>query len=341
VVGRELGVRYVLEGSVRRSGDRLRIAAQLIDTSTGAHRWAENYDRTLEDVFAIQNEVAGTIAAILAAHVRKAETERAHARPPTSWQAYDYYLRAAEAFARFTSSSFSAEDIYEARRLLDQSLAVDPSSARAHALLADTHATAWVNRLDGDYLNPTALERAHRFARKAVDLDPNLPEAHAVLGFVLIWSRQHDASIAEFERASALNSNYADWRFGWALVPAGDARRAIDVLKTYMRLDPFHVSLASFFVGVAHFMLEEYSQALSVVRDYVSRAPERPWGHALLAMAHAQMGQLEQARAAAAEVLRLDPTFTIAGTARLLAAFKEAKDDKHFFDALRKAGLPR
>ena len=100
-VGRELGVRYVLEGSVRRGGDRLRISAQLIDAATGAHRWAEHYDRKLEDVFAVQDEVVRTIVAILAAHVRKAETERTRAKPPNSWQAYDYYLQAAEAFVSF------------------------------------------------------------------------------------------------------------------------------------------------------------------------------------------------------------------------------------------------
>ena len=137
-VGRDLGVRYVLEGSVRRGGDRLRISAQLIDAATGVHRWAEHYDRKLEDVFAVQDEVVRTIVAILAAHVRKAETERTRAKPPNSWQAYDYYLQAADAFASFTSS-FSVEDLYETRRLLQQSLAIDANYARSYAILAQTH----------------------------------------------------------------------------------------------------------------------------------------------------------------------------------------------------------
>src|SRR5262249_15062550 len=113
-IGCELGVRYVLEGSVRRGGDRLRISAPLIDAATGAHRWAEHYDRKLEDVFAVQDEVVRTIVAILAAHVRKAETERTRMKPPNSWQAYDYYLQGAGAFASF-ASSMRAEDIYQAR----------------------------------------------------------------------------------------------------------------------------------------------------------------------------------------------------------------------------------
>ena len=120
-VGRELGVRYVLEGSVRRGRDWLRISAQLIDAATGAHRWAEHYDRKLREVFAVQDEVVGTIAAILAAHVRKAETERTRTKPPNSWEAYDYYLQAAEVLLSF-DASFSVDDLYEARRLLELSL---------------------------------------------------------------------------------------------------------------------------------------------------------------------------------------------------------------------------
>ena len=145
--GANFGVRYVLEGSVRRGGDRIRVSAQLIDAVTGTHRWAEHYDRKLEDVFAVQDEVVRTIVAILAAHVRKAETERARTKPPNSWQAYDYYLQAVEALASF-HSSFSIEDLYETRRLLQQSLAIDANYARSYAVLANTYHAAWVNPLN-------------------------------------------------------------------------------------------------------------------------------------------------------------------------------------------------
>ena len=340
VVGRELGVRYLLEGSIRRSGNRLRVAAQLIDAESGTHRWAENYDRTLNDVFDVQDDVARTIATILAAHLRKAETERASAKPPASWQAYDCYLQASEAFDRFTFRSFDVKDIYDARRLIEQSLAIDPRYARSYALLAETYTTVWVIRLDSDHLHPAALDRAVQLARKAVELDPFLPEAHAALGSVLTWLHQHDASIAEFERAIALNPNYADWRFGWALVPAGDSRRAIEVLRASMRLDPFHGPLLWFYLGVAHFMLGEYTQALAIMRDFVGQAPMRPWGHVMLAMILAQLGRVEEAKAETAETLRLDSTFTVSGTAKLVAAFKRAENHEHFFGALRRAGFP-
>ena len=144
-VGRELGVRYVLQGSIRRGGDRVRISVQLADAVTGAHRWAERYDRELEDVFAVQDEVARTIVAILAAHVNKAEIERSLNKPPETWQAYDYYLRAADAHTSFLSS-WEAAELYEVRRLLEHSLAIDPNYARAYARLARTHIAAWLLR---------------------------------------------------------------------------------------------------------------------------------------------------------------------------------------------------
>jgi adenylate cyclase len=180
-VGRELGARYVLEGSVRRSGDRIRIAAQLIDAMTGAHRWAERYDRELHDAFAVQDEIARTIVATLAAHVNRAETERALLKPPAAWEAYEYYLRGSEAYflhlIRYTKGS-----LYDARRLLEQSLVIDPDYARAAVMLARTHHYAYFEPLDGDYLSPAALDRALELAEAAARLDPHLPQAHAQLG---------------------------------------------------------------------------------------------------------------------------------------------------------------
>lgn len=338
-VGRELGVHYALVGSIRRAGNRVRITGQLIDATTGAHLWAERYDRELEDVFAVQDEVVRTIAAILAAHVRKAEIERTRVKPPDSLQAYDYYLQAADTYAYFLSS-FGVEDLYRTRRLLHQALVIDPNYGRACALLADTHVAAWIHPVDGDLLNAPALDQAHQLALKAVHLDPNLPMAHSNLGHVLLWKRQHDASIAEFERAVALNPNDVDWRFSVALVYAGQPKRAIEVAETYMRLDPFHTPLASGFLGFAHYMLKQYAQALLLLRESVSRAPKLRPSYAWLAATHAQMMQGDEARAAALEVLRLQPDYTIAGTAKRLASFKQAKDEDHFLDGLRKAGLP-
>src|SRR5262245_33833737 len=247
-VGCELGVRYVLEGSVRRARDRIRISAQLIEADTGTHLWAEHYDRNLEDVFAVQDEVVRTIVTILAAHVRLAEAERTRTKPPNSWRAYDYYLQAVDASVSFSSNNNVAND-QEARRLLQQSLIIDPNYARSYARLAHTCAGSWVNPAHQDFLKPATLEQAHAFARKAVQLDRKLPQAHVALGWVLACKHQHEASIAAFEKAVALNPNYVNWRFGMTLIFAGAAKRAIEIVHTYMRLDPFYVPYASLLVA--------------------------------------------------------------------------------------------
>jgi adenylate cyclase len=338
-VGRELGVRYVLEGSIRRAGDRVRISAQLIDAVTGAHRWAERYDRELRDVFAVQDEVSWAIVAILVAQVNKAEAERTLLKPPATWQAYDFFMRASDIFTA-VRSSFKVADLYEARRLLERSVSLDPSHARAYATLSFTHLFAWTFRLDEDHLSPAALERAHRLAWKAVQLDPNLPVAHAQLGHVLTFEGQHEQSVAEFDKAIALNPNFTDWRFCMALVRAGEPARAIQVVETHMRYDPFYVPSAPGSLGIARYMLKQYSKALPPLREFASRTPNVSQGHIWLAANLAQLGRLDEARAEAAEALRIDPEFTMDGTARRLALFKHPEDAEHVFDGLRKAGLP-
>ncbi len=338
LVGRELGVRYVLEGSVRRAGDRIRISAQLIDAVNGAHHWAERYDRELKDVFAVQDEVSRAIVAILVARVKKAEAERMLLKPPATWQAHDFFMRASVMY-RTIYSSFNVADLYEVRRLLERSIALDPNYARAYATLANTHLIAWVQPVDEDHLIPAALERAHRLAWKAVQLDPNLPIAHAHLGNVLTFKGQHEQSIAEFEKAIALNPNFTDWRFGMTLLRAGEPARAIQVIEAHMRHDPLYVPIAAGQLGLARYMMKEYSQALPSLRECASRAPGLRQSHVWLAAGLAQLGRLDEAHAEAAEVLRIDPKFTIDSTQRRQALFKRPEDAEHLLDGLRKAGL--
>jgi adenylate cyclase len=283
--------------------------------------------------------VVRTIVSILAAHVRIAETGRTRAKPASSWQAYDYYLKAADSFVGL--KSLSVDHLYEARRLLQQSLGIDPSYARSFALLAQTYYAVWHNPVDTEFLNPGARDQAHQFARRAVEIEPNLPKAHAQLGFALMARHEFDPSIAAFERANALNPNFVSWQFGYALVRAGDPRRAIDVLNAYVRLDPLYVPFASGFLGFAHYMLKQYVQALPLLRDCVSRSPNLRGGHVWLAATYAQMGRLEEARAEVTEVMRIEPNYTISGSARPMITFKNPDDDHHYFDGLRKAGLPK
>ena len=338
-VGSELGVNYVLEGSIRKIDDHVRITAKLVDAITGAHRWAERYDREMKDIFAVQDEVARTIASILAAHVGKAEVERTLVRPPATWQAYDYYLQGRNAFSSFLTT-YRVADLYTARQHLQSALSIDQNYASAHAVLSNTHLCAYIHRLDDDYLNTSALERAHQIARKAVQLAPNLTVGHEHLGLVLSFMRRHKEAIAEFERATALNPNFSNWRFGLALVHAGEAERAIGMLGAITRLDPFYPAAAAGFFGLAYYMLKRYAEALPWLLECTSRAPDFRGGHAWMAANYAQLGQLDEARREIAEVLRLDPTFTLDGKQRQVAPFQLSDDAEHLFDGLRKAGMP-
>jgi adenylate cyclase len=338
-VGRELGVRYVLEGSIRRGVDRVRITAQLVDAGTGAHRWAERYDRELKDVFAIQDEVARTIAAILAAHVSKAEAERVLLKPPSTWQAYDHYMRAAAAWVSFLSS-WKIEDLVETRKYLAGSLSVDSKYARAYALLSSTHRVAWLNPLNDEYMSPPALDQAIQFARTAIELNPNLPEAYAELAYTIVRKREFDAAVAAAERAIALNPNFADYRLSFVFQLVGEQAKAIEAAKAQMRLDPFHPHFAPLMLGEALYLLKQYREAQQWLREATGRAPKHPYGHAWLAATYAQLGQLEDARAQAAEVLRLNPEYKINATHRVTSAFKRTEDMDHLADGLRKAGLP-
>jgi adenylate cyclase len=338
-IGRELGVRYLLEGSVRRLGSRVRIAAQLVDALTGVERWGKRYDSRLEDIFAIQDEVVRSIAPMLVSHINKAEIERTLLKPPATWQAYDYNLRAVDGLASLWLL-FKEELLYEARGFLEQALAIDPTYARAYANLSSAYSTAWSNPLDGDYLNPTALDRAYQLVCKAVQLDANLPQAHSQLGLVLTWRCEHEVAVAEFEKAIYLNASFTDWRFALCLVLAGEPSRAIDVCATYMRLDPFFVPIACGFMGLSHYTAGHYAEALPLLRECVSRTPNYRHAHTWLAATFAQLGRREEAAAAAAEVLRIEPSYTIRGTQRWASCFRLSEHRDHFCEGLRKAGLP-
>ena len=338
-VGRELGVRYVLEGGIRRGGDRMRINAQLVDAVTGAHRWAERYDRQLDDVFVIQDQVVRALAPVLVAHVNKAEIERTLLKPPSAWQAHDFYLRGSESLRAYLSS-YDGADLHAARRFLEQSLSIDPNYARACATLSFTHFTAWLNPVDDDFLRPETRDQALGLARKAVDLDPNLPVGRAQLGMVLTHKRRHDEAIAEFERAQSMNPNFNDWRFTNTLVYAGEALRAVELSDALVRLDPFYLPLAGGFRGLAYYMLKRYDIAIAALSEAAGRSPRHRPVRQWLAAAYGQVGQLENAHEEAAAVLQIQPDYTIQGMAKHFSPFRRSEDAEHFFEGLRKAGLP-
>lgn len=271
-------------------------------------------------------------------HVSKAETERVLATPPATWQAYEHYLRATHTLALY-ESSLDRDELLKGRRELSHVLAVDPDYARAHASLARSYLSLWVHRWNDDCPWTAALDRAHQFAREAVRLAPNLPIAHAALGFALSWMRQHEAAIATFERAIELNPNLNDPDFAWILLLAGEPERAIQVLEQHMRLDPFYLPQAPWWLGSACYMVKRYADAVRHLQEAVSRAPSQAIIHRWLGAAYAQLGQLDKAKAEAAEAQRIEPWFTI-GQAHFALACKRPEDAEHFRDGLRTAGFP-
>lgn len=339
-IGRDLGVRYVLDGSVRRSNGRVRVTARLVDAANGAQRWAERYDRKLEDVFAIQDDVVRTIASLLIAHVRKAEIERTLLKPPTSWLAYDYFIRGIDMHLTYQSSQELAAQ-HEGRRHLERSIDLDPTYARPHSGLAVSHLSSWSNFGDRKFLQSEELECADQFARKAVQLDPQSAYAQATFAWVLTWMREHDAALSALDRALQLNPSYTHWQVAGIRLFAGELQRALEAMDAYMRLDPFHPTSAIGWLGVTHFALGNLTDARRLLREAVVRSPKRAMFHYWLAATVGEMGDAVEMDQQAKRLLTLQPSFSIAGTARPLAVIRPAEIVQRFLAGLRKCGLPK
>jgi adenylate cyclase len=209
-----------------------------------------------------------------------------------------------------------------------------------YALLASTHRLAWLNPLNDEYLSSIAHDRAIKLARTAIELDPNLPEAYAELGYLIVRKREFDSVRAAAERAIALNSNFADYRVALVFISLGEPVKALEIAKAQMRLDPFHPHFSPLMAGESYYLLKPYHDALYWLREATGRAPRHTMAHAWLAATYARLGQIEDARLEAAEVLRINPIYSINGTPKRVLAFKRAEDAEHLFDGLRQAGLP-
>ena len=337
-IARELGVRYLLEGSVRHADERVRISAQLVDAQTGAHRWAERYDRRIEDIFSVQDEVAQTVASVLSIQINRAEADRALLKPPTTWEAHDYFLRGNAAQTRFLSR-FTLNDLDDARALLQRSIDLDPSYARAYAVLASSHLDAYLTGVNDEYRTQAALDRAFALARTAVEIEPGLPLAHAHLADVHLFRREYDDALATWGRVFELNPNFTDFRYGRALNFAGKFGDGLAAIKRHLRLDPFAPTGARLHLGIAYLGQKNYAEALASFREVVTRAPDFGLGRMALASTYALMGHMNEAREQITELLRIDPTCTVAQVARF-RTFRDPKDGAHMLQGLLQAGLP-
>jgi adenylate cyclase len=334
-VSRELGVRYVVEGSVRKAGERVRISAQLIDATTGAHVWAERYDRELQDIFSLQDEITEAIVGSMRPELQRTEVQRAVRKEQQNLDAWDCICR-----GRWCDQKFTKEDNAQARSFYERATELDPTFADAFASLALTYVYDVAYDWAAD--RAQSIDKANRLAEKSLRLDDRNPQARAALGHASGLAGQREQMIESFERAVELNPNDARSHggLGFALSYTGRPDDAIAHLEQAMRLSPqaseMFLWLAS--MGWAHFSGGRYEEAVSWLERSRQNSPGFPLTYRGLAAAYAQLGRLEEARTALREDLRLVPDESISS---IKAQIPVADLDflERYFDGLRKAGL--
>jgi adenylate cyclase len=333
-IGRDLGVRFVLEGSVRKAGNRVRITAQLIDAVNGGHLWAERFDRDLTDIFSTQDEVVEKIVRALAVTLTRGEERRLRRRGTGNVEAYETWLRARELLVRGTR-----ESVVEARAMHRRAIELDRNFAAPHAGLALAAISDYVSDWAPDPAQ--ALDEAESWARRAVELNDQEPVSHMALGHVLMWRRDHEGALAEFGRMIALDPNFAQGHTatGQALMYAGRAAEALNPIAMAMRLDPHYAPIVLHILAQANFSLGKYESAAQQLVERIARNPGTDASRMLLASCYGHLGRVEDARAAWAELLKVNPSFSLTQRARVLP-YKNAGDFQSIADGLAKAGLP-
>jgi adenylate cyclase len=332
-VGKELGVRYVLEGSVRKAGDRVRITAQLIDALTGHHLWAERYDRDLKDIFALQDEITMKILTALRVTLTEGEQARLYDKATENLDSFLKVLQGMHYFLRFNE-----DDNVVARQMFEEALPLDPENPMAHTLLGWTHVMdVWY----GSSESPgKSMERASELAQKALALDETRDYAHSLLGHISLMMRHHEKAIAEGERAVALNPNGADAHAHLAMTLhyVDRLEEAIAFFKKAMRLNPIPPNWYLTNLAHAYHHGGQYEEGIATLQKVLQRNPDDLIAHINLAASYSMAGREEEARAEAAQVLRIDPKFSLEYFARTLP-YKNPASTGLTIEVLRKAGL--
>jgi adenylate cyclase len=332
-VGRDLGVHYILEGSVRRAGNRVRVTAQLIDAETGHHIWAERYDRQLEDIFAVQDELTETIAATLEGQVGVAARDRAQRKPPQSLKAYDFVLRGQAIITR------SYKDHLRSRELYEEALRLDPGCVRAWMAMANSYQLEFTS---GWGESPEAsLEQAFTYARKAAQLDGADSYPQRLLASIYSMKGQYDEAQSHAERALRLNPNDANAYASQAMVLTylGYPDEALKSISTAMRLNPHHPSWYWWHQGFALIMKGDNEAAVTPLKEALSKYPDYVTPHRHLAVCYMRLGRENDARDEVAEIIRLDPVYNLKSLSKRLP-FKDPALSECYLDDLRRAGVP-
>ena len=330
----ELGVGYVVEGSVRKAGGRVRITVQLNDVVTGSHIWAQRYDRDLADVFAVQDEITEAIVAAIEPQLYAAENFRARRKPPDSMDAWDLVMRALSHYWRVTR-----QDNVVAQALLEKATTIDPNYGQAFGLLATSHTFSthmgWEDMA-------TAAPIAERAAAAAILADSEDPWAHFALGCVYLFARRFDDLLAEFEWALRLNPNFsmAQGYYGLALAYCGRWEEAATAAQRALRLSP-HDPLAAVYCGIAsyaQFVGRNYDEAMRLAREGIRQRGDFVGAHRVLTAAAGMAGQNEVARSALQELRRVQPNISLDWIAKEMP-IKQDAEREHYLEGFRSAGL--
>ena len=331
-VARKFGVRHVLEGSVRKAGMKVRINVQLIDAETGGHVWAERYDRDLEDIFAVQDEVTRSVVDALKLRLTGSGQARREDRGKVNIEAYDYLMRGRSCLLQFNAAS-----LVEARAMLERALAIDPGMKRAYAVLAVIYSTEYVNTWNNPA--PDHLEQGLAMARKACEGNESDPIALNSLAIMLLWLRRLDEAEAAVRRAIELDPNLSEAHgsLGNVLHFVGRYAEAIQSFQQALRLDPeFHIWMHA--LGRTQFALERYDEAEAAFRRRLIHMPRSDVTRAYLASLYGHTGRNDEARKIWRELMEINPTYTVEHTLRILP-YRDRAPLEHFVAGLRKAGL--
>jgi adenylate cyclase len=329
-VGQELGVRYVLEGSVQKLSNKLRINSQLIDAATESHLWAERFDRDLNDIFAVQNEIVQTIVATLAIKVDVAERARAMRKDTDNLEAYDYVLRGKEFILRGTRSAN-----IKAKEMFKKAIEQDSRYAAAYAGLGWSYYFGAIN--GWTEFPQQAIEKALGFGQKALSMGEPDAFTHALIGSGYLRLGKYDLAIGELQRAIELNPNDAlsHLILGTVMLYTGRTEEAIQLKQTGLRFDPYsgyHI----WHLGLAYYLKGKYEDAIRTLEQGLGRNPNNAWIHIGLAAAYAQLSRSEEAKRSAEMAMKLHPFFEVKSSFTL---FRKPADRKKILEGLRKAGL--
>jgi adenylate cyclase len=333
-VGRDLGVHYVLEGSVRKAGNRVRVTGQLIEVASGAHIWAERFDRDLTDIFAVQDELTREIISALKVKLTPEKKDRLARKNAIDQEAYDLFLRGRErAWLNTRGGNI------EARHLLGRAVTINPEFAAAHAFIGFTQVNDYVN--GWAEVPERSLQTGLENAGRAVQMDEAEPQGHYALAVALFFHRETDRALAEARRSVALAPNFAQGYHTIArmLTFSGDAAGAINTIDAYMQLDPLYPDMALYFLAEARFALGQFEEAVTALKQRHGRNPDSATSYALLASCYGHLGRIAESQAAWAEVMRIAPDFSIERQRRTLP-YKNPDDFERRVEGMRKAGLP-